>query len=134
MILKGAYDTENTWPRVGVAGITQYDHIKGKLMLSWSDGIYHRLTHFFKFTDKSLYFDSVVKARSLQDRWKDEAGIDVIRRVITKLQSMTDMKVQIASESEKEYFAGILRAVDRGIGVHADYAPYVSSKRSFPSS
>lgn len=29
----GSYDTETTWPRVGVAGITQYDHIKGRL--SW---------------------------------------------------------------------------------------------------
>lgn len=27
---QGSYDTENTWPRVGVAGITQYDNINGK--------------------------------------------------------------------------------------------------------
>ncbi|KAI9686196.1 MAG: hypothetical protein M1822_003851 [Bathelium mastoideum] len=98
----GSYDTENTWPRVGVAGITQYDHI----------------------SDKNLYFNSVKEARSLQDRWQKEAGVDVIGRVIARLQQMTDMKVQLATEDQREYFAGVLRAVDRGIGVHADYAPY----------
>ncbi|KAK1564267.1 uncharacterized protein LY79DRAFT_136241 [Colletotrichum navitas] len=98
----GAYDTENTWPRVGVSGITQYDHIK----------------------DKTQYFDRVTEARTLQDRWKKEADIDILERVMDKLRSVTDMDVRVASEDDKEYFAGILRAMDRGIGVHADYAPY----------
>lgn len=75
--------------------------------------------------DKGRYFDNVEKARFLQDRWKNEAGVDVIARIVAKLQQTTNMRVQLATEEDKEYFAGILRAVDRGIGVHADYAPYV---------
>ena len=66
-------------------------------------------------------------ARSLQSRWKDEAGVDIVQRVIDQLRQTTNMKVQVAREGDHEYFAGVLRAVDRGIGVHADYAPYVST-------
>jgi hypothetical protein len=77
--------------------------------------------------DKELYFDSVSQARSLQQRWKIEAGVNVIDRVIAALQATTSMTVRVASENEREYFAGVLRAVDRGIGVHADFAPYVST-------
>jgi hypothetical protein len=62
----------------------------------------------------------------LQERWKKEAGVDVIERVIARLQSVSGMSVRVASEDDREYFAGILRAVDRGIGVHADCAVYVS--------
>ncbi|ORY71361.1 uncharacterized protein BCR38DRAFT_416567 [Pseudomassariella vexata] len=97
------YDTENTWPRVRVAGITQYDHIK----------------------DKNLYVKSVEEARLLQRRWKNEAGVDIIQHIAEKLRQTTNMKVEVA-RGDDEYFAGVLRAVDRGIGVHADYAPYVS--------
>lgn len=77
--------------------------------------------------DSSLYFQKVKEARSLQDRWRKEAGVDVVERVTNKLRQNTGMKVQVAREGDDEYFAGILRAVDRGIGVHADYAPYVSA-------
>lgn len=42
-----------------------------------------------------------------------------------KLRETTGMNVRLAREGEKEYFAGVLRAVDKGIDVHADYAPYV---------
>ena len=38
------------------------------------------------------------------------------------------MIVQVAHEEDgREYYAGILRAVDAGMHVHADFAPYVSS-------
>ncbi|KAK2031323.1 hypothetical protein LX32DRAFT_691729 [Colletotrichum zoysiae] len=49
-----------------------------------------------------------------------------MERVMDKLRSVTDMEVRLASEDDKEDFAGILGAVDRGIGVHADHAPYVT--------
>jgi hypothetical protein len=78
--------------------------------------------------DKNLYFESVKEARSLQSRWKNEAGVDIIQRVVDKLRQTTNMKVQVAREGDDEYFVGVLRAVDRGIGVHADYAPYVSAR------
>jgi hypothetical protein len=64
----------------------------------------------------------------LQRRWKNEAGVDIIQRVVDKLQQTTNIKVQVAREGDEEYFVGVLRAVDRGIGVHADYAPYVSAR------
>lgn len=101
----GCYDLENTWPRVGTAGITQYDHIK----------------------DKDGYFARKVEASSLLARWSDEAGIDILDRVITRLHQTTGMPVRLARDGEKEYFAGILRAVSHGIQVHADYAPYEAS-------
>jgi hypothetical protein len=76
--------------------------------------------------DRDAYFDKVHEARSLHRRWKDEAGVDVIDRVAEKIGQTTNMKVHVARGGDREYFAGVLRAVDRGMGVHADYAPYVS--------
>ncbi|KAI1858178.1 hypothetical protein JX265_010846 [Neoarthrinium moseri] len=102
----GSYDTENTWPRVGIAGITQYDHMQGR------------------FSHVNAYFDAIEAAQSLQNRWKKEAGVDVLQRVMDKLQNATGMPVRRAREGDREYFAGILRAVDAGMHVHADYAPY----------
>lgn len=61
---------------------------------------------------------------SLQRRWKCEADIDILERVMAVLRTASGMLVRRASEDEKVYFAGILRAMDRGIGVHADFAPY----------
>lgn len=52
---------------------------------------------------------------------------------MSRLQQLTDMEVRVAEEADREYFAGILRAVDRGIGVHADFAPYVSASHKSPS-
>ncbi|KAK6497319.1 hypothetical protein TWF506_004792 [Arthrobotrys conoides] len=104
----GEYDTEFTWPRVGTSGITQYDHIK----------------------DPESYFDKAPSARSLQEKWKAGAGIDVVGRVIDVLHEITGMPVRLAREDEREYFAGVLRAIDRGIGVHADYAPYEAANWS----
>ena len=34
------------------------------------------------------------------------------------------MAVRLARESERDYFAGVIRAIDTGIQIHADYAPY----------
>lgn len=77
-------------------------------------------------TDKDGYFEAAEAARSLQKRWREEAGVDILPRVVDKLQQATGMPVRLAREGEKEYFAGILRAVEAGMHVHADYAPYVS--------
>ncbi|EAT78340.2 hypothetical protein SNOG_14103 [Parastagonospora nodorum SN15] len=71
------------------------------------------------------YFASTPAAYALQNRWRDEAGIDVLQRVASKLQETTGMMVQVAREEDgREYYAGILRAVDAGMHVHADFAPY----------
>ncbi|TVY84948.1 hypothetical protein LSUE1_G002741 [Lachnellula suecica] len=101
----GTYDTEHTWPRLGFLWIP----------CNFID---------FRVSDKTGYFESVKDARSLQNRWKNEAGVDIVKRVVDRIRQTTGMKVQVASEQDSEYFAGVLRAVDRGILVHADYAPY----------
>ncbi|KAF9768846.1 hypothetical protein IL306_013806 [Fusarium sp. DS 682] len=70
------------------------------------------------------YFRKVSEAMSLQRQWKSEAEIDVVERVIAILHKTSGMPVRRASADEEVYFAGVLRAMDRGIGVHADFAPY----------
>ncbi|PVI05771.1 hypothetical protein DM02DRAFT_684176 [Periconia macrospinosa] len=72
-----------------------------------------------------MYFENTPAAYALQNRWRDEAGINVLQRVASKLQEATGIKVMVANEENgKEYYAGILRAVDAGMHVHADFAPY----------
>jgi hypothetical protein len=66
----------------------------------------------------------VTRAGSLHEKWRSEAGVDVIERIIETIQETSGLLVRRAKEGEQEYFAGILRAVDHGINVHADYAPY----------
>lgn len=75
--------------------------------------------------DPQRYWDLGPEARSLQTRWKEEAGIDVVARVMELLRTTTGMTVRLAREGDKDYFAGVLRAVDKHIDLHADYAPYV---------
>lgn len=74
--------------------------------------------------DPDQYFHKVPEAMALQNRWKVEAGIDILERVVQCLKQATNMPVRLAREGDREYFAGILRAVERGINIHADYAPY----------
>lgn len=78
------------------------------------------------YVDKDTYFKGVKEAGSLQTRWKEEIGIDIIQRVIDLLHKITGMPVRRAMEGDREYFAGVVRAIDSGIQIHSDYAPYVS--------
>lgn len=112
---------------MGAAGITQYDHISGMFFTHCASSRLKKEANFTdcEVKDKGEYFDSVEAVRALQDRWKAEAGIDVLQRVMTALREASGMPVRLASEGDRDYLAGILRAVDRGIGVHADFAPYV---------
>lgn len=82
--------------------------------------------------DKEGYFDGVTAANSLQERFKREAGIDVLARVAKALREVTGLPVRIAKEDEREYFAGLLRVVgDNTVQIHPDYAPYVRVPQSF---
>lgn len=36
------------------------------------------------------------------------------------------MPVRLATEQDREYFAGLLRVINTSTLIHADYAPYVS--------
>ncbi|KAI1852969.1 hypothetical protein JX265_012858 [Neoarthrinium moseri] len=66
----------------------------------------------------------VSEAYSLQDRWKNELGIDIVHRIIQSLQRATGMAVRRAREADQDYFAGVIRAIDSGIQIHTDYAPF----------
>lgn len=77
-------------------------------------------------TDKDLYLSGVRAAYSLQDKWKHSLGIDILERVMETLRRTSGMEVRLAREREKEYFAGVIRAINTGIQIHADFAPYVS--------
>ncbi|KAF3019266.1 hypothetical protein E8E14_005885 [Neopestalotiopsis sp. 37M] len=98
----GIYDIDHVWPRVGCVGIAQTDHVH----------------------DKEAYFAKVADAYSLQNRWKEELGIDVMERVAQSLRDASGMVVRRARESDRDYFAGVVRAIDTGIQIHADYAPF----------
>ena len=78
-------------------------------------------------TDRDNYFERVKDGYSLQRRFKSEANIDVLGRAADALQRMSGPEVKIAREDDQEYFAGLLRVVDKSIQIHADYAPYVST-------
>ncbi|KAI0538362.1 hypothetical protein GGR58DRAFT_513067 [Xylaria digitata] len=86
-------------------------------------GIYD-INHVWPRVDKEGYFAKVKEACSLQDRWRDELGIDVVERVMHSLKTASGMIVRCAREEEKDYFAGVIRAIDTGIQIHADYAPF----------
>ncbi|KAI0502804.1 hypothetical protein F5B22DRAFT_640628 [Xylaria bambusicola] len=83
-----------------------------------------KLLEITKTHEISEYFDNVENARSLQARWKTEAGIDIVHRIAEKLHEITGIPVEIAQDGGREYFAGMVRASDAGIDVHADWAPY----------
>lgn len=51
-------------------------------------------------------------ALALQDRFINEARVDVVGRVMDVLEKATGLPVRMAQESERRYFAGLLRVVD----------------------
>ncbi|KAK3056836.1 hypothetical protein LTR09_002629 [Extremus antarcticus] len=97
----GSYPIADIWPPVGTVGIA-FNHVE----------------------DKGSYFSSVREAQSLQDRFRTEAGIDVLGRVCQKLREICAVPVRIAREGDIEYFAGLLRLVNRAAKLHADYGPF----------
>lgn len=44
------------------------------------------------------------------------------------LKAASGMEVRATREDEKEYFVGVVRAIDAGIQIHADFAPFVSQR------
>lgn len=46
-------------------------------------------------------------------------------RIVGCLRKATGMSVRLATEGDRDYFAGVVRALDSGIQIHADYAPFV---------
>ena len=74
--------------------------------------------------DKELYLSTVDEALSLQRRFIEEAGIDVVERVAVAVSQATGLPVRIAREDGRDYFAGLLRYVENSINIHADYGPY----------
>ncbi|KAJ4290807.1 hypothetical protein N0V90_010002 [Kalmusia sp. IMI 367209] len=74
--------------------------------------------------DKQTYFASVPSARELQERFIQEAKIDIVARVASYLRTVTNLPVRLACEGNQEYFAGLLRLINSSALVHADYGPY----------
>ncbi|KAI0838469.1 hypothetical protein F5Y06DRAFT_296546 [Hypoxylon sp. FL0890] len=106
----GHYDPELIFPLVGTIGITQFDYAKGK---------FQSLRHMNK------YFSLVESARSLQCRLIEEAGVDIVARVMALLGEVSGLPVRMAREDDRDYFAGILRVVEGNyIAPHADYGPF----------
>jgi hypothetical protein len=97
----GSYN-ENVYPPIGSVGITQFDHAK----------------------DKTGYFSKVNNAKALQDRFRKEANIDVVDRVRNLLQQKTGLPVRIAQDNDREYFAGLIRLINKSALLHADYGRY----------
>ncbi|KJZ71686.1 hypothetical protein HIM_08924 [Hirsutella minnesotensis 3608] len=98
----GDYDVNHVWPRVGFVGVSQTDYAK----------------------DKKTYFSKAEEAYSLQNRWKDELGIDIMERVAQSLEEASGLPVRLAREGDQDYFAGVIRAIDTGIQIHADFARF----------
>lgn len=80
----------------------------------------------FHPSGKTNYFSNVDKARSLQKRFMEEAGVDVVGRVKALLQSIVPpgLPVRLAQEDGKSYFAGLLRLINSSALIHADYGPF----------
>lgn len=73
---------------------------------------------------KDDYFADVAKSYVDQAHVFDNA-FDPVARLIEMLSSYWPQPVKIAEEKERgQYFAGIIRVASKGIGLHADYAPY----------
>lgn len=75
----------------------------------------------------------MAEARSLQERFRKEANVDVIGLVKELLQHSTGLPVRIAQEGDQEYFAGLVRLIDRSALLHADYGVYVCFKYTWNS-
>ena len=43
------------------------------------------------------------------------------------LEKVTGLRVRMAQEGARKYFAGLLRVVDNTVQIHADFAPHVRS-------
>ncbi|KAI6258694.1 hypothetical protein MCOR27_006008 [Pyricularia oryzae] len=99
-----AFYGESVQPPIGCIGITQFDHAKSK----------------------SDYFDGVIRAQELQQRFIAETGIDVAARVRAAIQQVAPpgVTVRTALEEEKPYFFGLLRMINRSALIHADYGAF----------
>lgn len=60
----------------------------------------------------------------------DEAGVHILERVRTALEQAARIPVRLATEGQREYFAGLLRVINGSTLIHSDYAPYVSGNAS----
>lgn len=99
----GHYDPDLIFPLLSSVGITQFDYAQ----------------------DMGKYFSLVEPARSLQDRFIREVGVDIIARVKEVLHGASGLPVRLARQDDKEYFAGILRVVEGNfIAPHADFGPF----------
>ena len=79
---------------------------------------------------KMTTYSDRTSAVALQDRFINEARVDVVGRVMNVLEKATGLPVRMAQEGERKYFAGLLRVVDNTVQIHADFAPHVRPRLS----
>jgi hypothetical protein len=72
------------------------------------------------------YFSAVKDANVLQQRFIDEANVNVVERVRKLLEVAAGIPARIATEGDQKYFAGLLRVINSSALIHSDFAPYVS--------
>ncbi|RYP35285.1 hypothetical protein DL767_003873 [Monosporascus sp. MG133] len=73
---------------------------------------------------KAGYFGMVKEANVLQQRFIEEAGVDVVERVRNSIAKAAGIPVRVATEGDRKYFAGLLRVINSPALIHSDYAPY----------
>jgi hypothetical protein len=98
----GTYNPQVVFPPIGSVGVSQFDFQQ----------------------EKDSYLNRVAASRALQERFIREANVDILSRVLKLLHEVTGLPARIAKEGDMEYFAGLLRVMDYGVQIHADYGPY----------
>ncbi|TLD08123.1 hypothetical protein PspLS_11955 [Pyricularia sp. CBS 133598] len=80
----------------------------------------------------SDYFDGIIRAQKLQQRFIAETGIDVAARVKAAIQQVAPpgVTVRTALEEEKPYFFGLLRMINRSALLMVPAGKLAASRRS----
>ena len=125
----GIYNQKVIFPPVSTVGISQFDYPNSASSPSCIFPTSHDLFHLTPsyLPGKNDYLSDRTSALALQERFINETRVDVVGRLMDVLEKATGLPVRIAQESERKYFAGLLRFVDNTVQIHADFAPHVRS-------
>jgi hypothetical protein len=73
--------------------------------------------------DKAEYFERAGRAREQFAELCARAGWNPIARLQHELHKRCDLRVTVAREGNREYFAGLIRFIEHGTLKHVDFAP-----------
>ena len=80
----------------------------------------------FNAISASAYFDAAQIVRALQQRIFVHS-FDPVQRVIDRLRSDTGRMACVAEERGHQYYAGLIRRIEKGTLLHIDFAPIEQS-------